>query len=85
MLHDSYVALYKNDKQNDDAILKIPLTSIISVSRTQLKQYCFELVRCSDRNSVSSGSSSSLNVSSDSNSKNQYTLLQRQKAICIVG
>ncbi|AJT32383.1 Cla4p [Saccharomyces cerevisiae YJM1526] len=69
MLHDSYVALYKNDKQNDDAILKIPLTSIISVSRTQLKQYCFELVRCSDRNSVSSGSSSSLNVSSDSNSK----------------
>ncbi|CAI4035831.1 hypothetical protein SMKI_14G0380 [Saccharomyces mikatae IFO 1815] len=69
MLHDSYVALYKNDKQNDDAILKIPLTSIISVSRTQLKQYCFELIRCNDRNSVSSGSSSTLNLSSDNNSK----------------
>ncbi|CAI4049300.1 hypothetical protein SKDZ_14G0350 [Saccharomyces kudriavzevii ZP591] len=69
MLHDSCVALYKNDKQNDDPILKIPLTSIISVSRTQLKQYCFELIRCNDRNSVPSGSSSSLNVSSDNNSK----------------
>ncbi|CUS22812.1 LAQU0S07e00650g1_1 [Lachancea quebecensis] len=59
VLSDSYLTLYKNEPRagSDDAVLQIPLTTIVSVSRTQLKQNCFEVVRSSDRNSSASGSS----------------------------
>ncbi|AQZ09341.1 CLA4 (YNL298W) and SKM1 (YOL113W) [Zygosaccharomyces parabailii] len=57
VLSDSYLALYKNDKVSEDPVLQIPLTSIVSVSRTLLKQNCFEIVRTSDRNSSNSLSS----------------------------
>ncbi|GAV47797.1 hypothetical protein ZYGR_0I00930 [Zygosaccharomyces rouxii] len=60
VLNDSYLALYKNDKVNEDPVLQIPLTGIVSVSRTLLKQNCFEIVRSTDRmssNSISSAGS----------------------------
>ncbi|QLQ80867.1 hypothetical protein HG537_0E02220 [Torulaspora globosa] len=57
VLNDSYLALYKNDKVADDPVLQIPLTSIVSVSRNQLKQNCFEIVRSNERLSSSSNSS----------------------------
>lgn len=56
VLNDSYLALYKNDKVSDDPVLQIPLTSIVSVSRNQLKQNCFEIVRSNERLSSSSSS-----------------------------
>lgn len=56
VLNDSYLALYKNDKVADDPVLQIPLTSIVSVSRNQLKQNCFEIVRSNERLSSSSSS-----------------------------
>lgn len=57
VLNDSYLALYKNDKVNEDPVLQVPLTSIVSVSRTLLKQNCFEIVRSTDRMSSNSLSS----------------------------
>lgn len=57
VLNDSYLALFKNDKVNEDPVLQIPLTSIVSVSRTLLKQNCFEIVRSTDRSSSNSSSS----------------------------
>ncbi|CAB4253552.1 similar to Saccharomyces cerevisiae YOL113W SKM1 Member of the PAK family of serine/threonine protein kinases with similarity to Ste20p and Cla4p [Maudiozyma barnettii] len=75
VLNDSYLALYKNDKSQDDPSLLISLTSIVSVSRTQLKQNCFELVRSSERNSFTNSSNNSLsssNSSSDSSKKAIY-------------
>lgn len=74
VLNDSYIALYKNDKSQDDPSLLISLTSIVSVSRTQMKQNCFELTRSSERNSFSatSGSSSGSSGSSDSSKKVIY-------------
>ncbi|CCD22768.1 serine/threonine protein kinase CLA4 NDAI_0A06130 [Naumovozyma dairenensis CBS 421] len=66
ILNDSYLSLYKNDKSTDEPILQISLTNIVAVSRNQIKQNCFEIVRSSDRNSYSSSSS---NVSSSSDSK----------------
>lgn len=59
VLNDSYLALYKNDKVSEDPVLQIPITSIVSVSRNQLKQNCFEIVRSSERISSSSSSVSS--------------------------
>lgn len=63
VLSDSYLTLYKSEPRvgSDDAALQIPLTTIVSVSRTQLKQNCFEVVRSSDRNSSSSSSLGSSN------------------------
>lgn len=72
VLSDSYLALYKNDKVSEDPVLQIPLTSIVSVSRTLLKQNCFEIVRTSDRNSsnsLSSAGSGSSGGGSDASSK----------------
>lgn len=59
VLNDSYLALYKNDKVSEDPVLQIPITSIVGVSRNQLKQNCFEIVRSSERISSSSSSVSS--------------------------
>ena len=74
VLNDSYIVLYKNDKSQDDPSLLISLTSIVSVSRTQMKQNCFELTRSSERNSFSatSGSSGSSSSSSDASKKVIY-------------
>ncbi|GAV52811.1 hypothetical protein ZYGR_0AI00930 [Zygosaccharomyces rouxii] len=63
VLNDSYLALYKNDKVNEDPVLQIPLTSIVSVSRTLLKQNCFEIVRSTDRMSSNSLSSAGAGAS----------------------
>lgn len=71
VLNDLYIALYKSDKNFDDPVLTISLTSIVSVSRTQLKQNCFELVRSSERNSYSSSSSLGGN-NNDSSKKTIY-------------
>ncbi|AAS52480.1 AEL205Wp [Eremothecium gossypii ATCC 10895] len=49
VLNDNYLSLYKGDSGREDAVVQIPLTSIVSVSRNQLKQNCFEVVRSSDR------------------------------------
>ncbi|CCC67554.1 hypothetical protein NCAS_0A09960 [Naumovozyma castellii] len=68
ILSDSYISLYKNDKSIEEPILQIALTNIVSVSRTQLKQNCLELIRSTDRSSLSS-SSSNLSISSDAGSK----------------
>lgn len=51
VLSDSTLALYKSEKTSDDPVLKIPVTVIVSVSKNQLKQYCFELTRLNERNS----------------------------------
>ncbi|KAL3233142.1 Serine/threonine-protein kinase CLA4 [Nakaseomyces bracarensis] len=51
VLSDSALALYKSEKTSDDPVLKIPVTVIVSVSKNQLKQYCFELTRINERNS----------------------------------
>ncbi|SCU86828.1 LADA_0E00518g1_1 [Lachancea dasiensis] len=89
VLSDSYLTLYKNEPRsvNEDPVLQVPLTTIVSVSRTQLKQNCFEVVRNHDRGSSggsgnsslagagngTSGSSSSLaSSSSDYNRKTMY-------------
>lgn len=57
VLNDSALTLYKNEKVTEDPVLKIPLTVIVSVSKNQLKQYCFELTRVSERNSSNGGQS----------------------------
>ncbi|CCF56270.1 hypothetical protein KAFR_0A08360 [Kazachstania africana CBS 2517] len=76
VLSDSYLALYKTDKNLEDPALLISLTSIVSVSRTQLKHNCFEIIRSNERNSLSSSSSSgsalNLSPSFDSNKKAIY-------------
>lgn len=74
VLNDSYLILYKNDKVAEDPVLQIPLTSIVSVSRTQLKQNCFELVRSNERvssssNSIASSGSGSSSGGTDSSSR----------------
>lgn len=73
VLNDSYMTLYKNDKNTDDPIVTIPLTSVVSVSRNQIKQYCFEIVRSSERNSLLNGginsSNPNLSLNNDSSSK----------------
>lgn len=66
VLNDTYIALYKSDKNLDDPSLLIPLTSIFSVSRTQIKQNCFEIVRISDRNSMTGGTPASAAAGSGS-------------------
>ncbi|SCV05143.1 LANO_0H01002g1_1 [Lachancea nothofagi CBS 11611] len=81
VLSDSYLTLYKNEPRSasEDPVLQVPLTTIVSVSRTQLKQNCFEVVRNHDRNAGSSsstnsntangaGSASSLSAASSSSS-----------------
>ncbi|KAG0663317.1 Protein kinase [Monosporozyma unispora] len=62
ILNDSYLSLYKNERNQDDPMLTIPLTSIVSVSRNQLKQNCFEIVRSGDSNNTSNLDSSSKKV-----------------------
>lgn len=48
VLSDAYLSLYKSEQTiRETPVLQIPLTSIVSVSRTQLKQNCFEIVRSS--------------------------------------
>ena len=74
VLNDSYLALYKNDKSQDDPSLLISLTSIISVSRTQLKQNCFELIRSSERNSFTNSSNVSLNSSNSSSDSSKKAI-----------
>ncbi|SMN19514.1 similar to Saccharomyces cerevisiae YOL113W SKM1 Member of the PAK family of serine/threonine protein kinases with similarity to Ste20p and Cla4p [Maudiozyma saulgeensis] len=74
VLNDSYLALYKNDKSQDDPSLLISLTSIISVSRTQLKQNCFELIRSSERNSFTNSSNNSLSSSSSSSDSSKKAI-----------
>lgn len=69
VLNDSYLTLYKNEKNQDDPILSIPLTSIVSVSRNQIKQNCFEVVRSTDRNSSGSLNNSTSLSTLDSSSK----------------
>ena len=69
VLNDSYLTLYKNEKSQDDPILNIPLTSVISVSRNQIKQNCFEVVRNTDRNSSGSLSTSNSLSTLDPSSK----------------
>ncbi|KAK5960384.1 serine/threonine protein kinase CLA4 PWA37_002463 [Arxiozyma heterogenica] len=69
VLNDSYLTLYKNEKNQDDPILSIPLTSIVSVSRNQIKQNCFEVVRSNDRNSSGSLNNSNSLSTLDSSSK----------------
>ena len=49
VLNDSYLAFYKSDKCNEEPVLSVPLTSITNVSRIQLKQNCFEILRATDQ------------------------------------
>jgi protein-serine/threonine kinase len=44
VLNDSNLIIFKNDSK-DEIWLKIPLSSIINLSRVQLRPYCFELIR----------------------------------------
>ncbi|SCW04587.1 LAFE_0H16842g1_1 [Lachancea fermentati] len=71
VLSDSYLTLYKNEptRNNEDPVLQMPLTTVVSVSRTQLKQNCFEVVRSSDRNSSASSSSTGSNGSNSDTSR----------------
>ncbi|EDO16478.1 hypothetical protein Kpol_1066p45 [Vanderwaltozyma polyspora DSM 70294] len=75
VINDSYISLYKNDKMNDDPILQFALTNVISVSRTQLKQNCLEIIRITDRNSFpSSNNLSNSNSSNGNNNSNNSNL-----------
>ncbi|QHS76014.1 putative serine/threonine protein kinase SKM1 [Saccharomyces paradoxus] len=49
VLNDSYLAFYKSDKCNEEPVLSVALTSITNVSRIQLKQNCFEILRTTDQ------------------------------------
>ncbi|CCK72600.1 serine/threonine protein kinase CLA4 KNAG_0K02370 [Huiozyma naganishii CBS 8797] len=75
VLNDLYLALYKNEKHLDDPLISVPLTSIVSVSRNQMKQNCFEIVRMNERTSLNlsngglNGSPRSSSSSSDQASK----------------
>lgn len=70
ILNDSYLSLYKNEKHQDDPLLTISLTSIVSVSRNQLKQNCFEIVRTTDNyNNNNTNSNNNYGSNSDSHSK----------------
>lgn len=44
VLNDSNLIFYKNDSK-DEIWLRISLTSIVNLSRVQLRPYCFELIR----------------------------------------
>jgi len=44
VLNDSNLIFYKNDSK-DEIWIKISLTSIVNLSRVQLRPYCFELIR----------------------------------------
>ncbi len=44
VLNDSNLIFYKNDSK-DEIWLKISLTSIVNLSRVQLRPFCFELIR----------------------------------------
>ncbi|CAI4050795.1 putative serine/threonine protein kinase SKM1 SKDI_15G0460 [Saccharomyces kudriavzevii IFO 1802] len=49
ILNDSYLLFYKNDRLNEEPVLSVALTSISNVSRIQLKQNCFEILRATDQ------------------------------------
>ncbi|KAL6950997.1 hypothetical protein ACO0QE_000283 [Hanseniaspora vineae] len=70
VLGESYLLLYKNDSRFEEPVLKIPLTSILNVSRNQLKQNCFEIIRSTDRNSFGYSGSSSAAIANNADSKN---------------
>ncbi|CCE66285.1 hypothetical protein TPHA_0P01270 [Tetrapisispora phaffii CBS 4417] len=71
VVNDLYLSFYKNEKTTDDPLLRVPLTNIVSISRTQVKVNCMEIVRTTDRNSVPSatGSLSNINSSNDTATK----------------
>lgn len=47
VLNDSNLSIYKSDSK-DELWLKIQLSSIINLSRVQIREYCFELIRNSN-------------------------------------
>ena len=72
VINDSYLSLYKSEKTNDEPVFRVALTNIVSVSRTQLKQNCLELVRNNERKSYPTSTAtniSGLNSTNESNSK----------------
>lgn len=51
VITDKYIQIAKpGSKQDSEYVMRIPLTTIASASRTQIKRNCFELVRCTERN-----------------------------------
>ncbi|SSD62069.1 related to Serine/threonine-protein kinase CLA4 [Saccharomycodes ludwigii] len=75
VLGDSYLILYKNEAHSkfEDPVLKIPLTSIMSVSRTQLKQNCFEIVRGSENSNSNNNNNNNNNNNMLVNNNNSNT------------
>lgn len=68
VLSDAYLSLYKTEQTlKETPVLQIPLTSIVSVSRNQLKQNCFEVIRA-----ASTGGSAPISVNQDGNKKSIY-------------
>lgn len=62
---DTSLVMYKNDKSlGDGPVLQIPFLSITNVTRNQVKQYCFEIVRTSSVNPMA-------NNTHDSNANNK--------------
>ncbi|EJS41829.1 skm1p [Saccharomyces arboricola H-6] len=49
VLNDSYLSFYKSDRVGEEAVLSVALTSITNVSRIQMKQNCFEILRATDQ------------------------------------
>ncbi|KOG98964.1 putative serine/threonine protein kinase SKM1 [Saccharomyces eubayanus] len=49
VLNDSYLSFYKSNRFSEDPVLSVALTSITNVSRIQLKQNCFEILRLTDQ------------------------------------
>lgn len=49
VLNDSYLSFYKSNKFSEEPVLSVALTSITNVSRIQLKQNCFEILRLADQ------------------------------------
>ncbi|CDO91858.1 unnamed protein product [Kluyveromyces dobzhanskii CBS 2104] len=68
VLSDAYLSLYKTEQTiRETPVLQIPLTSIVSVSRNQLKQNCFEITRSSSTNG-----STPISASQDGSKKSIY-------------
>ncbi|CAH02917.1 uncharacterized protein KLLA0_A07403g [Kluyveromyces lactis] len=68
VLSDAYLSLYKTEQTiRETPVMQIPLTSIVSVSRNQLKQNCFEIIRSSSANG-----SMPMSASQDGSKKSIY-------------
>lgn len=68
VLSDAYLSLYKTEHTiKETPVLQIPLTSIVSVSRNQLKQNCFEIIRAASTNG-----STPVSTNQDVNRKSIY-------------